>query len=222
MNINAILVTYEGEIKMNITPVQNNNQTSFGSVNLVQVSKKAFRNPDDLKLAYKEFNKAVNKTTREVNDVIGTIFNLIGKGQKTNKTVTYLEESPAYFGIVEQLKKSGGYSTSWLSQNTGIPIAEPLSPNHHSFTILTKEQKDEASPLFSSKNIFSLMKKIINEGIQKVKSGEKSTIESTWTSAKMNQILAEQIKPVTEGQSVHKFVIDDLSQLPKVFEQIEY
>lgn len=206
---------------MNITPVQNNNQKSFGSVNLVQVSKKAFRNPEDLFAVNKQFTNATNKLTGEVNYKLGTVLNLFGLGKKSNKTVTYLEQ-PGYAVIARELKKSGGCSTSWLSQNTGIPIAEPLSPSHHSFTVLTKEQKDGASPLFSAKNMFALMKKVINEGFQKLKSGEKSTIESTWTSARINQILIERIKPITDGQPVHKFVIDDLSQLPKVFEQIEY
>ncbi|MFA7657848.1 MAG: hypothetical protein WCY19_00270 [Candidatus Gastranaerophilaceae bacterium] len=206
---------------MNVTPVQNNNQASFGSVNLVQVSRKAFKNPEDLVAVSKQFNNATIKVTNEVNSKLGTVLSLCGLGKKFNKTVVYLEQ-PGYANIAEELKKIGGYSTSWLSRNTGIPIAEPLSQSHHSFTVLTKEQKDGASHLLFAKNIFALTKKVINEGLQKVSSGEKSKVEGTWAAARLNQLLSEQLNPILEGQPVHKFVIDDLSQLPKVFEQIEY
>lgn len=207
---------------MNITPIQNNYQQKFGSYNIIQVSKSAFKNPEDAILAYKEFNRAVNKTTREVNNFIGTIFTLIGKGNKTNKTFTYLEESPAYPLIMNHLKKSGNFSISWLSQNTEIPITEPLSPNHHSFTILTKKQKDEASPLFSGRKFFELIKTTTSEVTQKINNNPKIKIDQNWANARMNQLYAEQIKPIIEGEPVHKFVINDFSELPEIFKQIDY
>lgn len=207
---------------MNITPVQNSNKASFGSVNLIQVSKTAFKHPDDLNLAYKEFNTAVNTTTGEVNDLIGTIFNLIGMGKKTNKTITYLEQSPAYFLLGKEMKKSGYTKVSWMSKETGIPIAEPLSPDHHSFTILTKEQKDKASPFASAVNRILQYKRIIDETVAITKQGKGHIVDSMWTTAKINQLATEQMRPVLRGQPVNKFVIDDLSQLPTVFEKIEY
>lgn len=204
------------QIKTNFTRVQNKRQTSFGSVNLIQVSKKAFRNPDDASDVFEEFNKVVNRTTGEVGDFVGRIFNLVGKGHITNKTFTYFEESPAYYKVMETLQQNRRYSISWLSQNIGIPIAEPLSPAYHSFTILTKEQKDKASPLYSAKNLLAMTKKILNERTPDVISS------GIWGLARMNQIFAEQLSPIIASKPVHKFVIDDLSQLPKVFEQIDY
>jgi len=200
---------------MKIMPMQNNNKpVNFRSVNRIMVLKTAFPNTDSPIDVFKKFNKAVNKTTGEVNDFVGMIFNLLGLGSITNKTFTYFEESPQYHYIIQELKECGASSIFWLRQHTRIPIAEPLSPNYYSFTVLTKEQKDKASVLYSMKNIWA--------GWKTMNSDEENKAEKIWQLAKANQLLTEQLSPIVEGQPIHEFRLKNLSELPEAFKQIEY
>lgn len=205
---------------MNISTCQNNNRTSFGSVNLIQVSKKAFRTSEDSRATRKEFNTAVKTITGEANNKLGKILRLFGFGNN-NKTVNFLEYH-GYERIVEELKKIGDYSLSWFSQHKGLPIAGPLHQDYHSFTVLTKEHKNAANPLFSLKNMFQLGKNVHADAKARLRNGEKVKIDSTWSLIRTSQLFSEQIRAITDGEPVHKFVIDDLSELPKVFEQIDY
>lgn len=206
---------------MKITSYQNNNKTSFGSVNIIQVSKKAFNNSEDYIAINEEFHEAANKITREVGGKLNLVLNLLGLGKKSNKIISYLEE-PGYIGIMKELKKSGNYSLSWLRQNTGFPIAENLSEGYHSFTVLTKKHKDASSSLVSTKGLFEVWKKIIKEEIQEVRNGKKTKTAPVLTAAKINQAISEKIKPIIDGEPVNKFIIEDLSELPNVFKQIDY
>lgn len=202
---------------MNITPYQNNNQLNFGSVNLIQVSKKAFKNPDNAKAAAIEFTKKANKATGE--NILSGLLTLMGIGKKHTKHISYLEQ-PGHTVIEESLRKNGNYSINWLSQNTDIPIKKSLSSEHHSFTILTKEHKDKASPILGLKNTMKIVKQTLKEG--KKFSKNQKDMEDLWLSARLNQIYNEQLEPIIKNEPVNKFVIDDLRDLPKVFEKIDY
>lgn len=188
---------------------------------MIQISKKAFNTPNDYNAISKEFTDAVNKITGEVNNRLSFILNLLGLGKKNTKTVLYLE-SPGYEGVMKELKKRGNPDLDWLRLNTKIPIAGPFSEDYHSFTVLTKEHKDASSPLFSGKGMFETGKNILSEGIKAIINGRKTEIEPTWIAAKINQIFSEKINLITDGVPVKKFVIDDLSELPEVFKQIDY
>lgn len=207
---------------MKITPNQNNAQLNFGSVNLVQVSKKAFKNPDDLIGVSKIFDNAVSKETGEMNVKLATALTLLGFGKKSTKALTFLEQ-PCYPNMVSELKKEGSHlSLSWLSQHLGIPIAKPLSETHHSFYVYTKEQKDASSGLFSAKQMYTFLKGILKEGFENIKAGKSDNIKPVWTATKLNEKILNELKPIITNEPVHKFVIDDLSELPKVFKEIDY
>jgi len=207
---------------MNITPIPNNRQ-NFGSVNIIQVSKKAFKNPEDLNSVCDEFSKAISNITGETNNAyVSALINFVGLGKKCLKSVNFLE-SPGHANVINDLKEAGGHSIDWLSQYTGIKIPKPMSENHHSFFILTEQQKDAAyKNIFSIKNIINLAINASIEDKARVKSGAMPELGNVRISARIHQQLIEKIKPIIKNEPIHKAAIDDLSQLPKVFEQIDY
>jgi len=219
---------------MNITPSQNRNQINFGSVNLIQISKKAFQEPENLKLVSKTFDKTADKITGEfigkIPKPIATILTLLGLAKKGTKTGVYLE-SPLYRLILKD--SQGPYSLNWHCRNLGVPVLEPLNENYHSFYVHTKENKDYFLSLFHGEGQKALSQELkieINKKFPKdAKDVEtmkdiKTQLRQIWmfNKAKMDQLITERLNNFNKGGEVNKFVINDLSELPDVFKKIDY
>lgn len=112
---------------MNITSYQNNTnyaqKQKFTGVHLVQVAKEAFKNPNDIK---------------DCSDTFGTILGML-KGPN----LKFFLEQPNYLAIINELKQRNT-TLSWLKQNAGIDVPEPIFNNYHSFWVFTKEHMKQA------------------------------------------------------------------------------
>lgn len=202
---------------------QPKNQPAFKSINLIQVSKKAFENSDDLRAVNDSFSKATSKVTGKINNKFTDFLVSLGLGSKLIKTIGFLEQ-PRYIEIMEELKKlGGGLSLNWLSQNTKTPIKEPLSKDFHSFYIYTKRNKDKvlvANSVSSQENLATInslafAKYMVNKSNSNCNDLTKKLVEE-------NRLILGIIDTDLHYEPVHKFVINDLSELPDIFKKIDY
>lgn len=208
---------------MRITPqfnnTQTNNQPKFKSINIIQVSKEAFKNPDDLFGVQDQFFKEISKKTKELPDFLINLLNAIGLGKKANKFIGLFEQ-PLYIPIANETKEKGLSSIYWFAQKAEIPIKGPLSSSHHSFWLYTKEHKDAAVDALSKSRQKQIQKMIEQEEEQSFLDNNPHSTE--WNLARENQLLLEEVEKVNANQPIRTFKIENFSELPKVFEEIDY
>lgn len=201
-------------------------QPKFGQNYLVQVAKGAFTNQDDLQNVSSVFSTSVRNIVGDAPSSLGKVLGKLGIEQKPFKVFTFLE-SPLKLQIAEDLKSADAPSIHWFSQHIGSPVKPPIDPNYHSFFVLTKENRDNAPSLFFRKNMKSVVNQI-STLMQKLRAintqdmtPEKIARENKknvyWIHAQLDGLLAKEI-----GESDKTFKIDSLSELPKVFESIEF
>lgn len=201
-------------------------QPKFGQNYLVQVAKKAFTDQDDLQNVSSVFSKNVSSIVGDEPSSLGKALAKFGIPQKHFKVFTFLE-SPLRLQIDEDLKSADAPSIHWFSQHIGSSIKPPVDPNYHSFFVLTQENRDHALSLFSRKNMKSVVCQI-SDLMQKLRAikaqdmtPERIARENKknvyWIHAQLDGLLAKEI-----GESDKTFKIESLSELPKVFESIEF
>lgn len=193
---------------MNITPVQNNKQ-SFTSVNLVQVSKTAFQNPMDFKVANKTFINICNKSFGELNGNLSNLLTLFGFGKQTNKTLAFLE-SPLFINI----KK--------LCEKKKLPNPQKImDEDYFSFYILTKGNKDAAFDMLKQKSKVVSKEVNLNDLILRC-SAETSKIRTLFAMYKLEMLKIVDKAIVGTIETPQKvFKAESLSELPGICKQIE-
>lgn len=184
---------------MRINPTQNNNQINFKSVNLIQVSKKAFKSPDDVLDVYNTFQKALNSATNDFPTKIGAFFSLIGVGKYINKTANFFEK-PNYLNILREAKMLGFNS---------LPSLKPISEDSHSFYVFTKEQKDALCDIFTLENLIKDAPSVVSSSKELI-------------SIRVNNYYTKKINEITKNEPLNMFEINDLSELPGLFKKIDY
>ena len=205
---------------MDISSRQQN--CSFKSVNLIQVPKKAFKHPNDAIKVSKDFIKASNKATGEIHPILSQILSLFGFGKKANKTLTYLEQ-PGYVEVEKANQKYGAETVDAISRKTNISNAKPLMSDYHTFVVLTKEHKDQATPLASAKGNISMIAKMAKEGAElRANNKLEPSEQAPWVALKSNQILSEHMNNIMKDADIKTFQVKDLSELPKTFNKIDY
>lgn len=202
---------------MKVSPVQKNNHANFKGINIIQIPKVSF-NVNNLEVVERKFKHAIRQSISRRDGFFAAISNSIS----SKKALIFLE-NPGFAPEIEELKKFGNYSMSWFRQNTGIPIKDSLNPDYHSFFVLTKKEKDEVNRLYSAKNVVRITSRVLEESKQRFPGKLfNSKIASLWRVARGNQIIDALVSPVLKGKPVEKFVLDDLSQLPKILDEIDY
>lgn len=206
---------------MRVTFNQNNIQPNFQSVNLVQVSKRAFRSPDNLSSVYIDYLRANNKAAGEIGPWSSTLLAWLGwaKDQRIIKTVAFLE-SPFHILLKWYCKKCHTSDLTHLGQRFGVELRDAVDPNYHSFYVLTHEDKNNVADVFIGKKPKDMKAKIQAQIAQR--RGNVTSLDSLYdlqaeTYARLDNLAMESIK---KPEKV--FRIDDLSQLPDVFKQIDY
>lgn len=199
-----------------------NQQPNFKSANIIQISKKAFQNPDNLVEVSNTFAKKVNEITGEVhNNFMDSMLGKFGLKGLFNKTAGYLEQ-PRYLEMIKRAKEEGA-DLFWLSKNAEIPIKTPPCEDKHSFYVFTKGEKDKF--VFAKKisrnceasyiNAYACVNKVLSEDIAELRDPDKKLLRE-------NQNLLELIESFMTNKQIDTFSIDDLSELPKIFKQIDY
>lgn len=195
---------------MTVSIRQQNNQPSFKAVNIVQISKKAFSNPEDLSQVSKVFSR-ISRTTLKTQGKLSKVFKaLLGIKNKARKTFSYFEQ-PDYISVAKTAKKNKT-SIHWLGQYSGIDIALPSSPDHHSFYVLTGEHKDKALELLSAKNFMGILKASQKAQSDLVKQGKNVFLV---TDVVHNNELVKKFNPIIGSEPANKVQINSLDDLPK-------
>jgi len=207
---------------MDVSCKQNNNCRNFRSVNIIQVSKNAFKNTENAAAVSKSFIKASNKAAGEIHPGLSSILSLFGFGKKANKTLTYLEQ-PGYVRVTKAVKRFGENFVNAISRKTGVSSARPLMEDYHTFVVLTGEHKDKAISLASAKSNLSLINEISKGAAEKRVNGQLAKNEQeAWIALKSNELLNNRINSIIAGEDIHTFKINDLSELPETYKKIDY
>ena len=199
------------------------NNTSFKGVNLIQVSKKAFINPEEAEECALHFSDEVNKITKEWPDGVTDLFAKFGLWKLVTKTFSYLEQ-PLYINLLD-IAKENHARISWLEGRSKIPIKPPLSEDYHSFFLYTKSHKNSAADIFDPRNFNKFSDVVQKEGEKLIdENPERAAVigSEVWVETKMNDLFIKEFEKATQGEPVKQFKIEDLSQLPNIFKQIAY
>jgi len=204
---------------MKVTPTQNRNKTSFGSVNLVQISRTAFTNEEDLLEISKKFIDLNNKAFGEINGGLSSFLTKHGFGKKPNKTMTFLE-SPLFVSIEKFCQKNKLSNPYKLGEKSGIQ-QKGFDENYLSFYVLTKEDKDAAFDLLNEKSK-TASKEIDIKGINPLDSTGKISFRAIMTRLELQEkkIVNDALISAT-GAPQKTFKVESLSELPAVFKQID-
>ena len=142
---------------LGITPINVKQNPNFKQVTCVQIPKKAFINPENVRECSDMFPKRLDATVGVNRSVLSGMTNQI-------KTA-YIPESMSYFAAKIAMQERGfNYSIGWAAQNTGLSIKKPINENYYSFYVFTKEHLDILkNAMLKAMNI----KNYINEGKSK-------------------------------------------------------
>lgn len=177
----------------------NNNQPSFKSINVIQIKKSTFKHPDNLVEIENGVNDIFHMMTGEISGKSSGFFERIGLSKSKAKFYSYLEQ-PRYVQIVESLKKMGGYSINWLSQNKKISIREPINEDYHSFFVYTDKHKDICLNIDKSVNRYA-------------KNPKNTPVE-------LNQYFIQELAKNMGEDKINYYRVEQLTQLPYVFNKI--
>ena len=157
---------------------------SFGQVNIVRVSKKAFSNPEDLKACSKEFGKVLDKASGNILGGFDKYLALFGFGRKA-KTFHNLE------GI------------------KGINIVRLQGKeDEHTFCVLTGAEKDVAAKMSSLSAGIKILKELLkNHGIDNIPN------EKAAKDAMIGKYFSDKIRAAINIDNPKEFKIENLQQL---------
>lgn len=206
--------------------VISNKQVSFGSVNLVQISKKAFKNLENLSAVDDDFSKYVNSASGEKDGFFSKLFLKLGLRKNATKSLFFLE-APSFSMIDGFCKKNHIPNQFWLAKRFGIGIIEPQDPDFHSFYVLTGEDKNKLWDMaFGAENhkladkvheIVSKRREFTDSGKQYVDCTDGQDFFEIEQRIVADSLVMPQLPPVNRV-----FRLNGLSELPAVLAQIDY
>ena len=203
--------------------VSNSFQTpkpNFKQVNLIQIPKKAFEDPQNLKQCSKKFGSVLDKATGKglmAGSFVENLMVLLGiGGKKVGKVYVQLESRS--HDMCDELLEGAGYSIEWLERNTGTKLKKPLDENMHSFYVLTKEHKDGVLPSLKWTNISKIMLRYLKEGT--LKYPQDNEMSNFYARAKAGEKLDQQFDEVIAGSQIHKFKLKNLDELKNIADKL--
>jgi hypothetical protein len=205
---------------MNVAPISNSNLSvpNFKAVNIVQVPKKVFKDPENLKECSNTFKLALAKETGDkVNrGLFGILLSKILN--KKNKTTHILERSSYYASKTMMEENNVPYSLYWLSQNTGLPIKGALDKNYHSFFVFT--QDDKKGVLKSTRGAMKHILKTVREGNQLYPND--TDMQGVYTAAKIGVVLDKSLAEKTSiDNPSHTFRLKSLDDIKNIVKKLD-
>lgn len=202
---------------MNINFTQTNNQSqNFKAVNIIQIPKKVFDNPDNFKACSESFGKALDVATGD--KLTGVFGNLVALfSTKHHKTTYQLEAASCEAANRLKDKYKMDYSLSWLRQNTGLPIKDEIEKDFHSFYVFTKEHK--AFYVDAIKKSIKMLTKCVREGVSKYSGNE--NLAAIYVNIKANTALDEAIDKMTSEAPVKKFRLNNLDEIKNIVKDLD-
>lgn len=205
---------------MQISNQPRNYQPNFRQVNLVQVPKKVFQNPERLKECSVLFSKALDKASGTefcLGRFVENLIALFGFGsKKVSKMYSQLEHQS--YTICKPLVDKYGYSMQWLGQNTGTKLANAIDKDMHSFYVLTGEHKDKACDKVKMSAWVNEVLRYSKEGAVKHSGDEAMT--KLYAYAKIGDDLDQKFNQIIEGSDIHKFKVENLDELKGIVDKL--
>jgi len=206
--------------------VISNKQVSFGSVNLVQISKKAFSSTENLLAIEDVFLKHLNSTSGEMPNLFSKLIGKVFKRKEATKALFFLE-SPSFSAVDEFCKSKNIPNQYWLGKRFGINAQEPIDSRFHSFYVFTKKDKDNLWDLTAgvknneiaerTRAIVSDRRKFLFEGKEYVDFTDGGDFFDIEERIVADSLVMPQLPPVTRV-----FKLNGLSELPAALAQIDY
>lgn len=202
-------------MNVNFTP-QMKQSPNFKSVSIVQVSKKAFANPENFKASSKSFGKALDTATGDkLTGFFGNIIALFTP--KLHKTGYHLEY-PSYFAAKTLMSKYNiNYSMHWLKQNTGLPIKGAMDNDYHSFYVFTKEHKQCFVDAF--KGQMKMLFGYVREGVNKYSGDER--MSTIYPDLKISATIDTVIDEMAAKVPVKKYKLDSLDEIKNIVKDLD-
>lgn len=197
------------------TPNYNAKTPNFKAVSIVQIPRKAFKNPEN----YKECSKIfANKLDTLVGDRftgrLGTILAFFTT--KPHKTASFLENTALLNARAAMERNNVNYSVNWLEQNTGLAIPKALDENFHSFYVYTKDDIGKIMGIVKQelKNLYTYAK----EALAKYPKDKK--MANIYTTAKYGVNVEALSQEAFKGTPVQKFKIENLDELKNIVKDL--
>ena len=186
--------------------VNDTNSPSFGQVNLIRISKKAFKNPEKGMQCSKEFINGINKAK-------GNILGSLPGG-------FYIQQLLYKFG------KKNKSATALLGNHNNMPIKASLEEGYHSFAFFTGNDNDVYTDLYK-KNKKQIIKDV-NNNLKNAKYTDNDGNEFKPNFKQFFQIrLGLIIKKISEIQQkafedadIKEFRINNLDELKSIVEKL--
>ncbi len=189
----------------------NNNQPTFKQYSLVQVSKKAFHNPENYLESARIFGQILEKNLSPVKKR----FEIWPFKIKPKRTFDFFLEQPGYAFLRDKLKQFGDYSLEWLSLHTGIDIKKPMKDKYHSFIVYSGSEYDDIKNILNYEHYQLYSYKILNEYFKR-KSNPNLVTDDLWLAAKSNEVLSKSFNKCASKYTPKKYIVETLSELETI------
>ena len=203
-------------MKIQSTPNYNAKTPNFKAVSIVQIPRKAFKNPENYKECSKIFANKLDKLVGDrLTGRLGAILALFTT--KPHKTAIFLENTALLNAKAVLDKNNIKYSVNWLEQNTGLAIPKALDENFHSFYVYTKDDigKVMSAVKQATKNLWSNMKEA------RMKYPQDSKMTHVYASTKYG-VQAEALRQeIFKDTPVQKFKIENLDELENIVKDLD-
>ena len=199
---------------MQISSNTNYYTPNFKQVNLVQVSKKAFKNPEKFFECSDTFSRTLGKLVNQV-ELTSLQETLAKCGYSQPIKFLSIIESPGFLNIKNFLEKSGGKSLEWLKSITGINFPTALAEDYHSFIVLTKNE------------IYHYYQNLgYGNEVDCINRAHKATLYETENAipkahVKFAEFMDENFKKVIDNKPIKKFKIESLDELENIVKNLD-
>lgn len=191
---------------------------NFKAISLVQIPRKAFKNPENIKECSQFFGDKVKQISGEkVKGAVGALLALFFP--RLVKSMTILENFSHSYAKIGLETNNINYPLSWFRMNSGLDIPEAKDENYHSFLVYTKN--DKKNVMRATIEIAKKLKSYIQEGISKY-SGHNTPLASLYATAKMGIDTDKIIAELTKDVPVKTFQINSVEELDKIVKELDF
>ena len=188
---------------------QNQSQPNFKGTYIIQIPHKAFSNPENIKECSKLVGEQISKFMHP-NKFMQKINNFMNLFRQN--LFCYPEKFSYMFSKTGMERGNIGSSIQWLRANTGLPIADVLKENYHSFFVYTNSD---------ARNVLKQITSVCRN-THAPEFYEKYTDPMMMATARTAKIGVELDKAMEKQyQSATKYEIENLTDLKEVAQKIK-
>ncbi|MBQ8635208.1 hypothetical protein IJ425_03550 [bacterium] len=201
---------------MKITRINRNKQPSFKQISVVQISKKAFANPEKLSECHELFSDKLAKIAIKE----PTKTDLLTKLGLKRPPLKFLStvEFPS-FTMGKSLTEQYHYSLDWFRQNSGYNFKNAINPDAHTFIIFTKEDQPEMLNFTSPRTSRKLMNEARIEIQQREEKGEQ--ICEFTLAGLFAKKLDELMSNILNKRKIESFKLENLDELEGIADKLD-